>query len=119
MKEERMFILTMLNEGKINSDEACRLLAALKPEKNTPSEIGEKVNKYAKTVKNKVTKIAKDAEPTVKKCADAVGEKLEDIKHGILNRGSAEGSDDDIIIDETEKSEQGDNDNDPSEDKAQ
>lgn len=104
MKEERMFILNMLNEGKITADDACKLLAALKKdEKISSAEIGEKVNKYAKTVKDKVVKIAKDAEPKVKKYADVVNDKIEDIKTGIKSRKNTASDSDDIIVDITEE----------------
>ncbi|MCD7777081.1 MAG: hypothetical protein LUH47_01040 [Clostridiales bacterium] len=88
MKEERILVLNMLNEGKITADEAFKLLSVLngsEPVKEN-GEFSEKVNKYAGDIKKKVTKLAKDAEPTVKKYAEAVGDKIEDIKSGIKNK---------------------------------
>ncbi len=104
MKEERLLILNMLNEGKITADEACRLLAALKGEDKGSSEIGEKVTKYAGDIKKKVSKLAHDAEPAVKKYADAVSDKIDDIKSNIKNRKAADTAEDEIIIvDETDE----------------
>lgn len=109
MKEERMFILNMLNDGKLSADEACKLLAALKdfPGEGVSAEIGEKVNKCAGAVKEKVKKIAKEAEPAVKKYADKVSDKIDDIKTGIKNKKVAENAEDeDIIVDNTQKTEE-------------
>ncbi|MCD7855194.1 MAG: hypothetical protein LUG66_06230 [Clostridiales bacterium] len=101
MKEERMFILNMLNDGKITSDDACKLLAALKTsdgKSSSSSEIGDKVEKYAKDIKAKVSKMAKDAEPTVKKYAGAVSDKIDDIRESFKTKKAASASDDEIII---------------------
>ena len=52
MNEERKRILEMLAEGKINADEAERLLSALSKETETSSDITEKVlgQKYLRVV---------------------------------------------------------------------
>ncbi|MCD8089063.1 MAG: hypothetical protein LUD81_00265 [Clostridiales bacterium] len=104
MKEERLLVLNMLNEGKITADEACKLLAALKGEDKTNGEFGEKVGKYACDIRKKVSKLAKEAEPTVKKYAEAVGDKFEDIKENLKGKKSTAADEEEIIIvDETEE----------------
>lgn len=65
MKEERMLILNMLNEGKITADEAVSLLNAL------PSE-GCSFDDFARSVKTKVEDFAGKAEPKVKKAAQDI-----------------------------------------------
>ncbi len=111
MKEERMFILNMLNEGKITSDDACKLLAALKTSdggsSSSASDLGDKVGKYAKDIKDKVSKMAKDAEPTVKKYADVVSDKIDDIRENFKAKKASKPDDDEIIIiDEEETAEE-------------
>ncbi|MCD8238531.1 MAG: hypothetical protein LUC92_04240 [Clostridiales bacterium] len=110
MKEERMFILNMLNEGKITADDACKLLAALKTSDGSSaasSDIGDKVGKYAKDIKDKVSKMAKDAEPTVKKYADVVSDKIDDIRESFKSKNASKVNDDEIIIiDEEEGAEE-------------
>lgn len=102
MKEERLLVLNMLNEGKINTEEACKLLEALGSSAQS-GEFGEKVSKYADSFKKKAVKLAKNAEPTVKKYAEAVGEKFEDIKSGIKNKTKSDDIDEEnIVVDETE-----------------
>ncbi len=99
MKEERMLILNMLKDGQINTDEACKLLAAIGSARSE-GELGGKVSAYAGQIKNKVTKIAKTAQPKVKKYADVVGEKLDDIKTELKNKKGFTKQENDIIIDE-------------------
>ncbi len=65
MKEERMLILNMLNDGKITADEAVSLLNAL------PSE-GCSFDDFARSVKTKVEGFAEKAEPKVKKAAQDI-----------------------------------------------
>lgn len=103
MKEERMFILNMLNDGKISADDACKLLAAIKPSGEKSAEIGDKVGKYAKDLKTKVSKIAKDAEPKVKKYAEAVNDKFEDIKSNIKSKKASKAAEEEIIIVDTDE----------------
>lgn len=69
MKEERMAILKMLEEGKITADEAVKLIVAI-----NGSSSANKANDIFNTVKKKVSKIAKDAEPKVKAAADMAAE---------------------------------------------
>ena len=69
MKEERMSILKMLDEGKITADEAVKLIDAVN------SGAAAKANDMFSSVKDSVTKFAKDAEPVVKSAATKVAEK--------------------------------------------
>lgn len=62
MKEERMMILKMIESGKITADEAVKLLGALSSSGKASEMLG--------TVKKKVSKLAKDAEPVVKAAAE-------------------------------------------------
>ncbi len=103
MKEERMFILNLLKEGTINADETCRLLAALGGEKSE-NELGEKVSDCASQIKKKVSAIADNARPKVKKYAEAVGEKLDNIKTELKSKKSFTKPANDIIIDEVTES---------------
>lgn len=83
MKEERIMVLKMIDEGKITADDGVKLLKALSKSGDTE----EKISKAAKQFKDKVTDIAKEAEPKVKKAAqdlkkrggevaDEIGEKI-------------------------------------------
>ncbi len=83
MKEERIMILKMVDEGKISADDGVKLLKAL----SRSADAEEKISKAAKHIKNKVSDFAKDAEPVVKKAAhdikvksgemaDEIGEKI-------------------------------------------
>jgi polyhydroxyalkanoate synthesis regulator phasin len=83
MKEERIMILKMVDEGKITADDGVKLLKALSRSVDTE----EKISKAAKHFKEKVSDIAKEAEPKVKKAAhdikvksgevaDVIGEKI-------------------------------------------
>ena len=65
MKEERMFILNMLNEGKITADEAVNLLNAL------PSPSAS-FDEFARGVKSKAADFREKAEPKVKKAAQDI-----------------------------------------------
>ena len=69
MKEERMYILTMLNEGKITADEAVCLLNAL------ASTEPRGFDEFAKSVKEKAVNFAEMAEPKVKKAAKDIKDK--------------------------------------------
>jgi len=87
MKEERMQVLEMLAEGKINADEAERLLALLtKTNKSERSKevvcdinektaaFNEKVNAAVKEFVDKIDRLTKDVEPKLKKAAQIVVE---------------------------------------------
>lgn len=84
MKEERLMILKMIEDGKINADDGVKLLNALNGEGQNfkKAELEEKLSKAAKTVdafakdvKVKVEAFAKDAEPKVKEASQVVLEK--------------------------------------------
>ena len=99
MKEERMFILNMLNEGKISADEAVNLLNALpSPERS--------FNDFAREMKNKAVDFKEKAEPKVKKAAqdfrDRSVEAFDNIKDIIKEKTAqceSAASSDDIIDD--------------------
>ncbi len=65
MKEERMMILRMVDEGKINVDDGVKLLKAI----NKASDTEEKISKAANKIKTKVSDFAEEAKPVVKKAA--------------------------------------------------
>ena len=65
MKEERMMILRMVDEGKINVDEGVKLLKAI----NKATDTEEKISKAASKIKTKVSDFAEEAKPVVKKAA--------------------------------------------------
>lgn len=68
MKDETMMILKMIESGKITADDAVKLINALKSDgKSTTDKID--------SVKKKVTKFAKEAEPKVKAAANVIVEK--------------------------------------------
>jgi|GEM_PF-571198 len=86
LKEERLKILELLEQGKIKSSEATELLGALKvgaPEEHIKSvDLEEKFNKFcksldafAKDVSDKVGEFYKDVEPKVKEVTKKTIEK--------------------------------------------
>lgn len=88
MKQERMMILTMLENGKINAEEAERLLNALKRNGNAFdkddfsdnledrfTKIVEGFNSFAKDLGEKLDNVAKDVEPKLKKATKIVVDK--------------------------------------------
>ena len=98
MKEERLAVLRLLENGVINADEAERLLNTLRPlppgryemmgEKRAAfnekmSAAGENIANFAKkagkTVGQKTESAAKKAEPMIKKAAEKLGEKTEEV----------------------------------------
>ena len=114
MKEERLAILSMVEKGIINVDEAERLLKAIGGFAQAETTIGgvfSKAGELAKTAAAKTEKIidnakpavkkaADDAAPAVKKAADKLKEKAESFK--IFKKGSDDGlSDDDFEQDVT------------------
>ena len=91
MKEERMMILNMLQEGRITVDEATKLLDSLyesphkeffKQWKHKEKSFDENVNKFSNSVENlakdfsvKVESTYKELEPMLKKASQTVVEK--------------------------------------------
>lgn len=65
MKEERMMILRMVDEGKINVDDGVKLLKAI----NKATDTEEKISKAASKLKTKMSDFAEEAKPVVKKAA--------------------------------------------------
>lgn len=80
MREERMMILRLLEEGKVNAEEAVHLLETVNNAyKGRASEVFD-------TVKEKVTKFAKDAEPKVKSAAGKVMDKSVEIGNTVKKK---------------------------------
>lgn len=79
MKNERLLILEMVNEGKITVDEAIKLIDSLK--KGTSFDASDMID----TVKEKVNDFVDDAKPVVKKYASKAMEMGEDV----YNKGKA------------------------------
>ena len=119
-----MAVLSLLEKGIINVEEADRLIRTL-GESNIPSvkmdEIGESIKNTAKKVgytamdlSEKAVKGAKvageyagkkikEAEPYVKKAVKTVSEKAEDIKEEVKERMKKDDSDEDIDVEKEYK----------------
>ena len=121
MKEERMFILNLLSEGKVSADEAAKLLESVgkKPRKEywdddvTAEErlknFSKSVESFAKDFGSKMQTAYKDMEPKVRKTTKVIMEKTASVVdnmskslHESLNNfetkdggGDDEGGDDD------------------------
>lgn len=92
MKEERIMILKMIDEGKISVDDGVKLLKAI----NKSSDTEEKITNVAKQFKSKVSDMAKEAEPKVKKVAYDLKVKSSELADEISERiktGMAKGKD--------------------------
>ncbi|MBQ7241659.1 MAG: hypothetical protein IJS35_02600 [Firmicutes bacterium] len=89
MKEERLAVLRLLENGVINAEEAERLLLTLRPVPPAPnyyekvSSAGENMANLARKAGKKVGKAteaaAKKAEPVIKRAAEKIGEKTEEV----------------------------------------
>lgn len=87
MKEERMAILKMVEDGKISPNDAVKLMYALNNERPKRDFcLEEKFNKasqamdeFAKDVKEKVNTVAKEVEPKFKKTTHTIIEKTSQI----------------------------------------
>ena len=81
MKEERMFILKMVQEGKITADEAVKLLDSISSSHSKSDTMRQ--------VKEKANDIIEDAKPVVKKYANKATKVLNDVvdafKEGVDN----------------------------------
>lgn len=71
MKEERLMILKMVQEGKITADEAVKLLGAI----STTDSKSDTINK----VRDKAVDMIDEAKPVVKKYAGKAGKVLNDV----------------------------------------
>lgn len=97
LKEERLLILNMIQEGKITVEDGTRLLDAIKAgsiEECQGFDMEEKINKFsssvdsfAKDVSSKVGTAFRDAEPKIKKATKKALEKtalvIEDISKSL------------------------------------
>lgn len=89
MKEERMYILNLLGEGKITAEEASKLLEAIGKDKKSRKEywdddfvaeekllkFSQSVESFAKDFGSKIESTFKDMEPKVRKTTKTVMEK--------------------------------------------
>ena len=101
MKQERLKILNMLEEGKISADEAGMLLERLNQadshhfiSEDTAEQVEEKIHRFAKNAEHfakefssKAAEAYKDVEPKLKKASQAILEKtasiVDDIAHSL------------------------------------
>lgn len=83
MKEERMLILTMVNEGKITAEEGVNLLNALA---KSNAGKGCDFDNFARGVKFRATSFAERAEPKVKKAAKGFKEKSAEVFSNLKER---------------------------------
>ncbi len=102
MKEERLAILSLIEKGVINVEEAERLLKTMsdlasKDKETTFSKAGENLNNFAKNAAKKAEKIINDAKPAVKKAVDdatpkvkKLGEKATEFTTKIINKNKTE-----------------------------
>lgn len=75
MKEERMFILNMVGEGKINAQEGELLLKALACNCGNMEKLDG--------IKNKMMDFAKENEPKMKQLAQNIAEKSADVMDSV------------------------------------
>lgn len=90
MKEEKMKVLEMLENGKISADEAARLLEALNVRKishvefdENMSDFSRKVSEFAKEFSEKVAEAYKAVQPKVKEVTKTVVSKTADVAENI------------------------------------
>lgn len=116
MKEERMYVLKMLEAGKINSQEAERLLKVLTEKKDsvTKEEVSNAISAaFSKTtaaidsLAKKVGTKAKDVSPVIKRAKDDLSKKAGDFVTEIKNKKKDDDEDeffdDDFWADELEE----------------
>ena len=101
MKQERLKVLSLLEEGKISADEASNLLDKLNQadhhhfiSEDTAEQVEEKLHRFAKSAEGfarefgqKAAEAYKDVEPKLKKASRTILEKtasvLDDITHSL------------------------------------
>lgn len=106
MKEERMAVLNMLEKGSINVDEAERLLKLFQDEKprrrereprperdarekkdfdlgETADMVGKKISIFARKVGSKVEDVTAEMEPKIRKAAQTVADKTQEVAQDI------------------------------------
>ena len=91
MENERIHVLKMVEDGKINVDEAAKLLEALRmtsapagPDYNEKfKEFAGDMKEFAKDVTCKINELTKKAEPKVKEFAKTVVSKTADLADNI------------------------------------
>lgn len=128
MKDERMYILKMIEDGKISADEGVKLFAAITKNKQckgknqkdnfSKADFEEKMNKvakatdsFAKEIKEKVETVAKDAEPKVKEVTRVIVDRtstfandvMNTLKNTFENKDSKDSDEYEIIDDETDE----------------
>lgn len=119
MKDERIMILKMIEDGKISADDGVKLIKALHNVEGseTVKKVVKNIDGFAKDMKDKITEMAKDAEPKVKHATKVVVEKTgvvvdelgKNLKEIINNRSEKGGctckdcnNDEDAIVYEAE-----------------
>ncbi|MCL1987658.1 MAG: hypothetical protein FWG64_06780 [Firmicutes bacterium] len=124
MKDERLKVLSLLEEGKINAEEAGRLLDTLNQSdarkfinEDTADQVEEKFQRFAKNAEafakefgQKASNAYKDVEPKLKKASQTILEKtaeiiddisttlhntIENAKNDAANHDNADDHDDD------------------------
>lgn len=97
MKEEVMKVLSLLETGVINSQEAERLIRVIngKPKKvshktgenisDTFNKVGDSLGSFAKAVGEKAEKVANDAKPIIEKVGKKAGEAAENLAEKAKN----------------------------------
>jgi polyhydroxyalkanoate synthesis regulator phasin len=89
MHNERLQVLKMVEDGKINVDEAAKLLETLKTTEYSPkfeekfSNFAEDMKCFAKDVSTKLGEMYKSAEPKIKEFTKTVVTKTADIADNI------------------------------------
>lgn len=95
MKEERLKVLQMLEDGKINVDDAIKLFDSMKFKEcdNKSKDFEEKIKKLSKNVDsiakdfgNKVSEVYKNMEPKVRKTTQSVIQKTANVIQDLSNK---------------------------------
>lgn len=87
MSDERLMVLKMIDDGKINAEEGVKLLKAIgKSGLETEADIEDRLSKFSqsvdsfsKDIRERVESFAKDVEPKFKKTSKVVIEKTASI----------------------------------------
>lgn len=100
MKEEIMKVLSLLESGVINAEEADKLIKTINNEPKTVekaatnlkgafSKMGEGFGEFAKVVGEKAEKFAEEAKPVIKKMGEKAGDAAEEIAEKAKNMKKA------------------------------
>lgn len=96
MKEEIMKVLSLLESGVINSEEADKLIKTINNETKATtnlkcafSKMGEGLGEFAKVVGEKAEKFAEEAKPVIKKMGEKAGDAAEELAEKAKNMKKA------------------------------